>query len=249
MFPFTVGGGADTSIKLGNVETGINGNPISSGGYSAKKVINGFTIAPLFNNFLDYEPYTKISVFLPFIGIKELQPSQIMNKVLSLEYVVDIVTGICKCIVKSGGKQIADYDGSIGIDIPITSSNRAQIELSYITSALGVVGSVAMGSPLGVVGSVLSGASSSYHSETKGTSSPTTGVYGALTPFVIFDRPKYTLPSTYGKTKGFVCNKTCTIGSLSGFTVCHENVKLSGISCTNEELEEIKSLLTSGFFA
>ena len=52
-------------------------------------------------------------------------------------------------MLKSGGKQIADYDGSIGIDIPITSSNRAQVELSYITSALGVVGSIAMGSPLG----------------------------------------------------------------------------------------------------
>lgn len=248
MFPFEISGGNDVIMQVGNVSTGVNGKPVNGSTFSMKKIISGVTLSPLFGNFMDYEPFTKISVYLPFIGLKELQPSQIYNKAITLEYIVDIITGTCKCIVKASGVQIADYDGSIGIDIPVTAGNRSQQELAYITSAIGVVGSAVAGSAMGVVDSALAGVQAGFHSQTSGSASPSTAVYQTMKPYFIIDRPAYTVPSSYGHTKGWVCNKNLTIGSLSGFTKCNDNIELSNINCTQQEIEEMRSILTSGFY-
>jgi hypothetical protein len=37
-------------------------------------------IRPRYNSFLDYEPYTTIRLYIPYIGTIELAPSIYMNK-------------------------------------------------------------------------------------------------------------------------------------------------------------------------
>ena len=81
------------------------------------------------------------------------------------------------------------FDATAGIDIPITASNRAQVEASYIKSALSVGGSIASGNPLVAVGGLLESANAQYHYNTQGTFSPSCGFHDTRLAYVIYDRP------------------------------------------------------------
>ena len=68
------------------------------------------------------------------------------------------------------------------------------------------------------------------------------------TPCVIVNPPAIRLPEDYGHAQGYVYNQTVSVGAVSGFTVC-DNPDLSGIPATSTELDMIRSILTSGFYA
>lgn len=241
MFPFSVSG-TTASVKLGNVDMGVNGKKCNN-----SLTLDGGTVAisRSYNNYMDFEPYTKITIYIPFIGYKELQPSLVVGKTVALKYVCDLTTGTLLAILKVNNVPYATYNAQIGIDIPITSNNRAQVELGYISSALGMVTSFASGNAIGMVASGLNAVSQQYHSETSGHSSPVTSFYNVMTAYVIIDKPTYTIPTKYGETVGYVCNRSLVLGALSGFTVV-DNVNLSNIPCYQSERDEIMSYLQSG---
>ena len=76
-----------------------------------------------------------------------------MNKTVTLKYIYDVITGVCTACFYTGDIEICKYSGTIAIDIPITASNRAQVEAGYITSAIGAIASLKTRNWLGVAGS------------------------------------------------------------------------------------------------
>lgn len=246
MFPFDLSG-SDAEIILGNVSTGVNGAKIS--GFTPRRTIGTLSIPRYYNSFLDYSPYTKLTVFLPFIGFKLLDTSKYMGRTLKLEYIFDLITGACKALISANGVVQDEYDGACGIDIPLNASNRAQVEAGYITSALGSVASIASGNVMTGVSGALSGAMAQFHTQTEGTYSPTCGAYETRTAYVIYDRPTYQEIDMFNHTRGKCCNLSLSIANLTGFTVCDRNIDTSGIPCTEEERQEIVSILSTGFFA
>lgn len=56
-------------------------------------------IEPTFNNFLDYAPYTSISMFLPFLGYVDLDPELVIGKDFYIVYVVDPLTFDCTIVL------------------------------------------------------------------------------------------------------------------------------------------------------
>lgn len=252
MFPFLINGSADEIIQLGNVETGVNGKPVPDS-YSYKHNVGNIKVSKKYNNFLDYAPFTKITLFLPFVGFKELPTDEVMDRTLNISYIIDIVTGTCKVIVSvilSGNKvPLISFDGSTGIDIPISSSNRASVEAGYITSALGATSQLMSGNPIGAIGQGLNGAMAMYHTNTTGNPNPSCSIYECLDAFLIYDRPTYQELKQFNHTKGRMCMLSKTIGNLKGFTMCDSNVDLNGINCTETEKEELQSIMSSGFYA
>lgn len=239
--------GNESTVKIGNVDMGINGNRLSKTVYR----YNIGTIAiPRINNmgFLNYAPYTSIIIFLPFIGFKELNTSNIMGRNVSVDYIVDIITGACKAIITVNGYQCYEFDGNCGIDIPLTAGNRSQVEMGYVKAAVGVVSNIANKNIGGAISSGISGAMQQYHYSTNGSYSPATGAYEDRTCFIIIDRPQYTEVSKFGHTKGFKCQLSKTIGSLKGFVKTTENVDLSNISAPEYCKKKILDLLSSGIY-
>lgn len=239
--------GSESAVKIGNVDMGINGNRLSKTVYR----YNIGTIAiPRINNmgFLNYAPYTSITVFLPFIGFKELNTSDIMGRNVSVDYIVDIITGACKAIITVNGYQCYEFDGNCGIDIPLTAGNRSQVEMGYVKAAVGVVSNIANKNISGAISSGVSGAMQQYHYSTNGSYSPSTGAYEDRTCFFIIDRPQYTEVSKFGHTKGYKCQLSKTIGSLKGFVKTTENVDLSNISAPEYCKKKILDLLSSGIY-
>lgn len=239
--------GSETPVKIGNVDMGINGNKLSKTVYRYN--IGTISIPRISDmGFLNYAPYTSIIIFLPFIGFKELNTSDIMGRNISVDYIVDVITGACKAIITVNNYQCYEFDGNCGIDIPLTAGNRSQVEMGYVKAAVGVVSNIASKNIGGAISSGVSGAMQQYHYSTNGSYSPATGAYEDRTCFVIIDRPLYTEVSKFGHTKGYKCQLTKTIGSLKGFVKTTENVDLSNISAPEYCKKKILDLLSSGIY-
>ena len=239
--------GSETTVKIGNVDMGINGNKLSKTVYRYN--IGTISIPRISDmGFLNYAPYTSIVIFLPFIGFKELNTSDIMGRNVSVDYIVDVITGACKAIITVNNYQCYEFDGNCGIDIPLTAGNRSQVEMGYVKAAVGVVSNIASKNIGGAISSGISGAMQQYHYSTNGSYSPATGAYEDRTCFVIIDRPLYTEVSKFGHTKGYKCQLSKTIGSLNGFVKTTENVDLSNISAPEYCKKKILDLLSSGIY-
>ena len=244
--PFNISG-TTQEISLGNVKTGVNGEKISQN--FNKQTIGTVTIAEHYKNFLDYAPYTNVIIYLPYIGFKELDTSLVMGKTLKIEYTLDVITGGCLAQIYVGKIRLYEFTGNIGVDIPITASNRAQVEGAYISAGVGVVSSAMNGNAIGVADSIIGAATSQYHYSGTGNPSPSCVASTNRTCYVVIDRPQYQPLNAFNHTRGRMCCLSKTIGSLRGYTVCDKNIDISGISATDEEKEEIVNILSSGFFA
>ena len=238
--------GTNQEIVLGNVSTGVNGEKISNN--FAKQTIGNIAINEHYHNFLDYAPYTNVILYLPYIGFKELDTTLVMNKTLKVIYTVDAITGGCLAQVYSNNVRLYEFTGNVGIDIPITASNRAQVEAGYIQAGVGATMSAIGGNVGSAVTSLLNSATSQYHYSSTGNPNPMCVASTNRTCYVIIDRPNYQNLKAFNHTKGRKCYLSKTIGSLHGFTVCDSNIDLSGINATQSELEELKEILSSGFY-
>ena len=239
--------GVDEVIKLGNVDTGVNGAKINNN--FGEVTIGTFTVPNKYNNFLDLAPYTKITLYLPYIGFKELDTTIIMGKQITIKYVVDVLTGGCLAQVYVNTTRMYEFSGQVGVDIPITASNRAQVEAGYISGAISEGASLAVGDIGGAAKSIISSAMSKYHYSS--TDRPNASCVASVnrTCYVIIDRPTYQDLKSFNHTKGRMCNLSKKIGSLRGFTICDSNIDLSGINATEDEKKEIVNILSNGFFA
>lgn len=238
--------GATQKIILGNVDTGVNGDKIANNFTS--QTIGSIKINEKYNNFLDYAPYTNVIIYLPYIGFKELDTNLVMNKTLSISYTVDVITGGCLCQIQSDGVRLYEFNGNLGIDIPITASNRAQVEAGYISSGIGIASSAASGNIVGAVTSLINSAEAQYHYASTSSPNPMCVASTNRTCYVILDRPTYQTLKSFNHTRGKKCYLTKTINTLKGYTICDEHIDLSGIRATESEKEELVRLLSGGFF-
>lgn len=238
--------GTTQKIILGNVDTGVNGDKVANNFTS--QTIGSIKITEKYNNFLDYSPYTNVIIYLPYVGFKELDTNLVMNKTLSISYTVDVITGGCLCQIKSDGVRLYEFNGNLGIDIPITASNRAQVEAGYISSGIGIASSAASGNIVGAVTSLINSAEAQYHYASTSSPNPMCVASTNRTCYVIIDRPTYQTLKSFNHTRGKKCYLTKTINTLKGYTICDEHIDLSGIRATESEKEELIRLLSSGFF-
>ena len=239
--------GTNQEIILGNVATGVNGEKISNN--FAKQTIGSISITEHYHNFLDYAPYTNVILYLPYIGFKELDTTLVMNKTLQVIYTVDAITGGCLAQVYVNNVRLYEFTGNVGIDIPITASNRAQVEAGYIQAGVGATASALGGNIGSAVTSLLNSATSQYHYSITGNPSPMCVASTNRTCYVIIDRPNYQNLKAFNHTRGRKCYLSKTISTLKGFTICDSNIDLSGINATDTEKEELVNILSTGFFA
>lgn len=246
-FPFPITGGAESTVVLGNVDMGVNGNKIPST-FIPRKTIGTFTVPKKFSGHLEWlNWHTVVTCYLPYIGFVELETKQILDKTVTLKYIYDVITGVCTACFYANNIEIAKYSGTLAIDIPITASNRAQVEAGYIRSALGALGSLASGNLLGVAANGFGAVTAQNSFTTKGSPSPSCDGFDEQKAFIIIDYPVYQEPTNFGHEYGYPCNLSLTLGNLSGFTQL-QNVDVTGLAITENEREELKRLLESGIY-
>lgn len=125
-YPMTIPTVGTDTVKLGKTDTGISCKPMEKTAYYY--LFNGNTIAPKFgDSFLDYEPYTKMELYVPFCGTIQLNPADILNRKLNVQLAVDFTTGTATGFIMSDDLVIETVNGNIAIDLPITGIQAATV--------------------------------------------------------------------------------------------------------------------------
>lgn len=232
--------GSSVNIKCGYITSTV----------SAKTVTNQYTtvdcgtvsLTEYFGNVYDYEPFTSIKCFLPFIGIVPLNVSYIMRSKINIKYHVDVITGACLAeikITRDGHKNIIyTYSGSAIVSYPLSSGSYAGVISSVVQTAMGV----ALGSPTMIASGVLSA-----HADTSvnGSFSGCAGAMGGKIPYLIISRPQTRIAENVNMFAGLGANYTTTIEYCKGyFKVKDVHLHIEG--AYNTEVNEINVLLREG---
>lgn len=201
--------------------------------------------------FLDYSPHTKCSIYLPYLGYRDISVDEIMGKTLNVKYIIDIVNGSFVCFIQANGSLITQYNGNCAMTIPLTSVDYTSFFTNTVSMASTIAGGYASGNP---TGSVLQGMMSAGQVmaskpdiSKSGNFGGSTGIMGYQKPYLIITTPTQNKPSQQKEMYGYPCNMSKTLKSLKGYTKVSE-IKLENIQGTDEEKREIMALLKGGVF-
>lgn len=245
------------NVMFGSIDSGVSMSYLST--QYVQFDCGSVTIEDYVGSFLDYSPYTKISIYLPYIGIHELSPDDIMNDTINVTYNIDVLSGACGAFISSSKKGVLySYNGSCISNIPLTSinfSSAIQNAVSAVCSGAATIAGIATGAaPLTAagVGALLnSAANTALNSkpsiQRSGSLGGSAGILSVQRPYIIIERPNLSVPSNVQKFVGQTSNISATLGSLSGFTMV-EYVHIEGVPATDEEIKEIEQLLKEGVY-
>lgn len=241
---------SEKEIRAGWVNTGVSAKTVTTQYVTID--CGEVSVPELYGSALDYEPYTSIHVYLPFIGIVPVSANDFMGSKVRIMYKVDIATGACLATIRinKGGLSADAYtfNGSCSVQIPITSSNYNSFVSSVIGAAATVGGTIATGGALApALGSaalqMVRGTRQDF--QRSGSLAGNAGVMGVKRPYILMKHPDAYTANNYNFFYGNPSNDTVVLGTMSGFTRV-KDAHIEGIAATDDELNEIMEILKEG---
>lgn len=252
-----------SEIKLGNINTGVQGEMCQQ---QYQRIDFGtIRLNEYWASFADYSPYTRLSIYLPYVGVQSLSIDDVMNGTMQLVGYCDVLTGSILYVLKSNqvnraghshNSVLYSWGGNCQYQIPLTANNMS----SVISSITGTVGSVAgaigatvatggLTAPI-AVGAIGSAVTNTLNAKTQiqrgGGVGGATGMFGVQRPYLILERPEQRTIQDFGGQIGNPADVTDYLGNFSGFVkvkaVHVENVT----GATEAEQTEIERLLKDG---
>ena len=251
--PVSVPASTTKEVSVGFVGTGVT-MPVASDQYIGFDC-GTLNVKEYWGSALDYAPYTKANIFLPYIGFRQLSVDDIMGKAVHLKYRIDILSGACTAQIKCGGSVLYQFSGSCAASLPVSGRDFSDIvrnAISIAGSTGAMIASGGMSAPIsaGVVTAGLTTTANNVmgmkpHLQHSGAVSGTGGLLGLQIPFMILERPRQSLPNRYNTHLGYPSNITSKLSALSGYTRVEE-IHLENMTCTDKELKEIYQKLREG---
>lgn len=258
--------GAQEQIVVGNINSEITGLVFPDSG-NRFHYMGLYHISPYYNSYLDYEPYTSISIYLPYIGVRSLDASRVTGHTLNLGYTFDFNTRQVTAHLGLDGQGLGDlgnaldsFTGSFGVAFPLSGSQANQVALNVlqsttqlVSSAGAIAGGVATGNVAAVYGGAVNAGSQllggqAIKPESLGTLTPTAGLYAPQIPYLIINRPILAEPDGYKEKHGYSSAYAGKVSEFSGYLECME-VKLNADNTMSEnEQNAIISLLKGGIY-
>lgn len=298
--PFDVASATSTNIWLGDINSGVSCVLATT---NHVQDVGSITIpVPCGGTFMDER--NNISIYLPYCGLQSIPTSicyyktletvtlpngftkqvpKLAGRVLSVEYVFDMIYGTCAALcymydpTNSTRALFGVFNGSCGVDIPLTQSNRASNELALrkdggnmatgvVTSAL--AGAISGGTGGGLLGAAIGGAVNALQSAVSGalhtknnavnqethftTSSGFSSQIASFMPSSPVLFVEYTDmdkdPSSYAHENGYPCNLNLNMDDICGYTELDGSIEVSNIPCLEEERILLKQALMEGFY-
>lgn len=245
--PVAVPNGGNQSVMVGNISTGVS---MTLAG-SQYVVVNCGTINvnEYWGSYLDYAPYSKASIYLPYCGVHPIDIDEIMDRSITVEYHVDILSGACVAFIMCADSVLYSFTGQCASSIPVSGNDFTQMINGIITASTAIGSMVATGGATAPVAvpQLVSTAVNSMKPEVEksGSLSGTGGMLAIQTPYLILTIPRQALPKDQNTFTGYPSFITSNLGDLSGYTEVEE-IHLESIPATDGELSEILNLLKSG---
>lgn len=259
---YFAGGNASSDFKLGRLTVPYNAVKINR--LTPKLNLGNIRVSGKHGtlsqpHFLDYAPYTKLELYIPFCGVVEL-PDRVMYNSIDVFLLGDIITGSCLGVVKCNGEIVATRAGMIGRNVPMTYTASAEQTASMMA---GVMNGVAIGGQV-----LLSGATNNIAGMVSGTMAGVANIAqqiqasnanythhigctgsvieGAMPEQCYLRRIRCDdlTDASYNATYGRPVCKSKSLTSGMGFTVI-DNPRISG-NMTEQEKNEIIAYMKTG---
>lgn len=251
LLPVAVPNTEPYEVKIGNISTGVYMPKVSA--QFVKVSCGTVNLAPIHDSYMDFAPYSKWSIYLPYIGIQSLSADDVAHKSLTVEYIVDVLTCACIAFIKAGTHVLYQFAGTCGYDIPLTSENFSRVIGNLAQLCVTVGGAVATGgasAPLnvGAVASTMNNLTANKPDvHRSGALGGSAGIMGRQKPYLIIEYPHLCKPTNQPKYLGYPSFTTRRVGAVPGYTEW-ETLVLDGIPCTEAEREEILEVMKGGCY-
>jgi hypothetical protein len=228
------------TIKCGYLDSGVPSKLVSEQYVTVD--CGSVDMQEYFGNVFDYPPYTEISIYLPFIGIRQLDPSDVMRSTISVKYHIDVLTGACLAEVNvqrdASGGTLYTFSGDAAVRYPVSSGSY----MGIVSGLIGVATSIVSGNLLPALG----GATRLHTNvERSGSFTGNSGAMGSKVPYIIISRPQTAMADKFETLSGYPSNTYTPLSACKGFTqvkYCH----VENLSATETEKNEIERLLKEG---
>ena len=256
--------GAQEQIIVGNINSDVTGLIFPDSG-NRFHYMGAYHVEPYYNSYLDYEPYTSISIYLPYIGVRSLDSSRVTGHTINVGYTFDFNTRQVTAHLGLDGEGFGDlgnaldsFTGSFGVAFPLSGSQANQVALNVlqsttqlISSAGAIAGGVATGNVAAVYGGAVNAGSTllggqAIKPESLGTLTPTAGLYAPQIPYLIINRPITALPSTWAADMGYSAGYSGKVSSFTGYLEALHVELNRAANMTEQEAQEIITALQGG---
>lgn len=267
--PVTVPTSGAQNVNVGNLITSVTMN-VASQQYIEVDCGSIDFSNQYFGSYLDFEPYTKMALFVPYSGIHSVCADDIIGKTVNLIYHIDILTGSLVAFLKCGNSVLYEFNGACASNIPVNSMNYASTIENAIRIAVNIGTTVAtagaaapattaatgattarnIATGINLAGSTAEGALSlKPNIDRAGSLGGTTGLMGNQIPYFIITRPRLCKPKNQNKYKGYPSFIECVIGDLEGKGYTEfDTVILENSYLTDSEKDELIGILKEGVF-
>ena len=243
---------SSASIVVGNLTSTVSSRVVSS--QYTQVDCGSVWLTEYFGNVFDYAPYTSVSLFLPFIGIVDLDVGDVMRAEIGVVYNIDVYTGACIAqvsVTRDGvGGVVYQYPGKCSVEYPISGASYSRMLQGVLGAAVSAVGSgiATGGNP--VMGAIAAGSSfisggEKIQVQRSGSFSGNAGAMGSKIPYLIIRRPQTNMAINFERYDGRGSNFSSMLSQVSGYTKCKE-VHLNVPGAYKDELDEITRLLKEG---
>lgn len=256
--PVNVPRGSAREITVGNIVTTVSCDICPTQYVKVDCGTFTFDRHKMTNSYLDYSPYSKCYLYLPFIGVQEINIDDFMQSTMHVVYHVDILTGAMFCYVMRGNNVMYTYMGQCAENVPLSSSSYSNTIGSIMSAAASIVGVASMaatgGATAPVAAGLLAGATTSTANAVtslkpsvahSGSIGGGAGIMGVNYPYLIFNTPHISIPSQQRHYTGYPSNQIVKLSALKGFNVI-QAINLSVSGANDAEMNEIESILKGG---
>ena len=197
--------------------------------------------------YLDYNPYTKVNIYLPYIGVKPLNVDEVMGDRIAVKYRIDLASGVCVAFIRCGDSVLYQFSGNCATQIPVTSLQFADLVRSAVSLGTAVGATLATAGAAGpaAISAAASLAMSKPDVAHSGAIGNAAGLMAVQRPYLIVTRPRQALPEDQEVYTGFPSFITQEFTELEGYTEV-DSVHLHNIPATQSEVDEINRLLHEG---
>lgn len=228
------------TIKCGYLDSGVPSKLVSEQYVTVD--CGSVDLQEYFGNVFDYPPYTDISIYLPFIGIRQLDPSDVMRSTISVKYHIDVLTGACLAEVNvqrdAVGGTLYTFSGDAAVRYPVSSGSY----MGIVSGLIGVATSAVSGNLLPALNGVTRLHTNVDHS---GSFTGSAGAMASKIPYLIISRPQTAMADKFETLSGYPSNTFTPLSACKGFTqvkYCH----VENLNATDSEKQEIEQLLKEG---
>lgn len=243
------------NVMFGDIDTGVSMTAIAS--EYVEKDCGSVDLELLYGSFMDYSPYTRIQIYLPYIGFRDLSPDDIIGGSINVTYHINVIDGGCTAYIRHSTRGVLyQHSGSCIANIPLSAINYSGA-LQNAISAVGSVATLGVGlatgaapiTAMGAMGLATQAANTAVNSkpsiQRSGAVSGSSGLMGIQRPYVIIERPNISVPALMNDFIGNTTNVTMRLGELEGFTMV-DQIHLDSVICTEDERNELYKLLKEG---